>query len=141
MTDAPVFDRPELFDPRRVRFCDIDGTGAVDVLYLDRGAIRYWLNTAGNGWSVPHVFDQLPEVDNLASIAALDFLGNGTSCVVWSSPAPRDAGRPLAYLDLMGGQKPYPWHRSARTSASRPRSRTHRRRSSTSRIARAGRRG
>ena len=36
-----------------------------------------------------------------------DLLGNGTACLVWSSPLPGDARRPLRYIDLMGGQKPH----------------------------------
>ncbi|MEO8550173.1 MAG: toxin TcdB middle/N-terminal domain-containing protein, partial [Kofleriaceae bacterium] len=107
MANAPVFDRPEQFDPRRLLFADVDGAGAIDLLYLGRGTVTYWNNEAGNGWSAGRVFDQLPEVDHLATVTAIDFLGNGTSCLVWSSVAPRDAGRPLAYLDLMGGQKPF----------------------------------
>ena len=36
-----------------------------------------------------------------------DLLGNGTACLVWSSPLPGDARRPMRYVDLMGGQKPH----------------------------------
>ena len=38
---------------------------------------------------------------------ALDLLGNGTACLVWSSPLPGDVRRPMQYIDLMGGQKPH----------------------------------
>lgn len=107
MSNSPVFDRPELFDPKRVQFADVDGTGASDLVYVTADAVSYWCNEAGNGWSAAQVFDQVPRVDRLASVSAFDFLANGTSCVVWSSSSPHDAGRPLAYLDLMGGQKPY----------------------------------
>ena len=37
----------------------------------------------------------------------VDLLGNGTACLVWSSPLPGDARRPMRYIDLMGGQKPH----------------------------------
>ena len=43
----------------------------------------------------------------VASVDAVDLLGNGTACLVWSSPLPGDARRPLRYVDLMGGQKPH----------------------------------
>ena len=36
-----------------------------------------------------------------------DLLGNGTACLVWSSPLPGDARRPMRYVNLMGGQKPH----------------------------------
>ena len=39
--------------------------------------------------------------------ARVDLLGNGTACLVWSSPLPGDARRPLRYVDLMGGSKPH----------------------------------
>jgi RHS repeat-associated protein len=107
MASAPVFDHFDTFDPKRLRLADVDGTGCVDVLYLGRDAVRWWPNQAGNGWGDPRVFSTLPRVDDLSSISVFDFLGNGTACVVWSSSAPRDTCRPLAYLDLMGGQKPF----------------------------------
>ena len=37
----------------------------------------------------------------------LDLLGNGTACLVWSSPLADNARRPMRYIDLMGGQKPH----------------------------------
>ena len=40
-------------------------------------------------------------------VSVADLLGNGTACLVWSSPLPGDARRPLRYIDLMGGQKPH----------------------------------
>src|SRR5262249_23115475 len=43
----------------------------------------------------------------LSSVLAVDLLGNGTACLVWSSSLPGDARRPLRYIDLMGGQKPH----------------------------------
>ena len=39
--------------------------------------------------------------------AVVDLLGNGTACLVWSSPLPGDAGRPLRYVDLMSAGKPH----------------------------------
>ena len=48
-----------------------------------------------------------PRIDDLASIRLVDLLGNGTACLVWSSPLPGDARRPMRYVDLMGGQKPH----------------------------------
>ena len=37
----------------------------------------------------------------------VDLLGNGTACLVWSSPLAGDSRRPMRYIDLMGGQKPH----------------------------------
>ena len=49
----------------------------------------------------------LPRVDGAASLTTTDLLGNGTACLVWSSPLPGDARRQLRYVDLMGGSKPH----------------------------------
>jgi RHS repeat-associated protein len=46
-------------------------------------------------------------VDNVAMVHAVDLLGNGTTCLTWSSPLPDAAGRQMRYLDLMGGTKPH----------------------------------
>ena len=43
MQSAPMFDTPDLFDPRRIRLGDIDGTGVTDIVYLSRqGAVVYF---------------------------------------------------------------------------------------------------
>ncbi|NHF73485.1 toxin TcdB middle/C-terminal domain-containing protein [Paracoccus xiamenensis] len=36
-----------------------------------------------------------------------DLFGNGTACMVWSTPLPGGAFGPLRYIDLMGGEKPH----------------------------------
>ena len=37
----------------------------------------------------------------------LDLVGNGTACLVWSSPLTGNARAPMRYIDLMGGVKPH----------------------------------
>ncbi|MFE0631568.1 SpvB/TcaC N-terminal domain-containing protein [Streptomyces sp. NPDC058864] len=106
MDDAP-FDRPEQFDQRRVRLADIDGSGTTDIIYLHTDGVRVYFNQSGNGWGPPVTLAMLPAVDSLSGVVAVDLLGNGTACLVWSSPLPADAQRPLRYVDLMGGQKPH----------------------------------
>jgi hypothetical protein len=113
MAGAPWFDHPELFDQRRVRLADIDGSGTTDILYLGREEIGIWLNQAGNSFrrygSEPGEtpLTQFPTVDELAAVQAIDLLGNGTACLVWSSPLPVQGHQPMRYIDLMGGQKPH----------------------------------
>ena len=48
-----------------------------------------------------------PAADRLSSVQAIDLLGTGTACLVWSSPLPGETAAPLLYVDLMGGQKPH----------------------------------
>lgn len=106
MDHAPLLDRPELFDQRRVRLADIDGSGVTDILYLGSNGIRIYFNQSGNSWDKANTLSRFPQVDDLASVAAIDLLGNGTACLVWSSSLSGDARRPMRYIDLMG-QKPH----------------------------------
>ena len=97
MDQAPRFDQPDQFDPRRIRLADIDGSGTTDLIYL-----------AGDGVTpvLQPVRQQLerdaqrlagfPAVDNVAAIQVADLMGNGTACLVWSSPLPGDTSRPDA---------------------------------------------
>jgi RHS repeat-associated protein len=107
MDDSPWFDRPELFDQRRLRLADVDGSGTTDLIYLGRDGARVWFNCSGNSWSAPRELSFPLATTNVGQIQVADLLGNGTACLVWSSDLPGDARRPLRYLDLMGGTKPH----------------------------------
>ncbi len=107
MDGAPHLDSPELLDQRRVRLADVDGSGTADLIYLDADGVHVYFNRAGNSWSPGAVLGQFPAVDQVASVQVVDLLGRGTGCLVWSSPLPGDARRPLRYVDLMDGIKPH----------------------------------
>ena len=107
MDDAPWFDAPDQFDPRRIRLADIDGSGTTDLIYLGRNQTRVWFNQCGNAWSPAHELPGFPPVDNVASVVAVDLLGNGTACLVWSSPLPGAGHAPMKYLKLMAEGKPH----------------------------------
>jgi RHS repeat-associated protein len=104
---APRFEDQERFEPRRIRLADIDGTGTVDLLYVGEDGVAAWFNQSGNSWSAPTSIAVFPGTDQLSTVQALDLLGTGTACLVWSSPLPGQATAPLRYVDLMGGQKPH----------------------------------
>lgn len=108
MDHAPAFDRPDQFEPGRLRLADIDGSGTTDVVYLHADGPRLYFNQSGNSWSHPHDLDLFPPVTgDVEDVTVTDLLGNGTSCLVWSSPLPGDRGRQLRYVKLMGAQKPH----------------------------------
>jgi hypothetical protein len=107
MDNSPWFDRPDQFDQKRIRLGDIDGSGTTDIIYLERNRVAIYRNECGNGWSPAEYLTSLPTVDDLSSVTAVDLLGNGTACLVWSSPLPGNARSPMRYIDLMGGQKPH----------------------------------
>lgn len=107
MDNAPWFDHPDHFDPRRIRLADIDGTGPTDIIYLGRNDCRFWFNQSGNAWSAAQELPAFPPVDNVSSVAAVDLFGNGTGCLVWSSPLPGESRAPMRYLELMAQGKPH----------------------------------
>ena len=107
MDDAPWFDRPDIFDQRRIQLADIDGSGTTDILYLSGSGVQVYFNQSGNGWAAKRTLSYFPAIDSLASTTAFDLLSNGTACLVWSSPLPGNARRVMRYIDLMGGQKPH----------------------------------
>ncbi|MFE0646966.1 SpvB/TcaC N-terminal domain-containing protein [Streptomyces sp. NPDC059534] len=106
MAGAPS-DHPDRFDQRRILLADIDGSGTTDLLHLHPDGARIHFNRSGNDFAPPVPLPALPPADTLTDVLAVDLLGNGTACLVWSSPLPADGRRPLRYLDLMGGVKPH----------------------------------
>ncbi len=107
MGNSPHFDAPDQFEGRRVQLADIDGSGVTDIIYLGSDGVRLYFNQSGNRWSEARKLAGFPHTDNLSSVTAVDLLGNGTACLVWSSSLPGDGRRPMYYVDLMGGQKPH----------------------------------
>ncbi|MBP1886474.1 SpvB/TcaC N-terminal domain-containing protein [Sinorhizobium mexicanum] len=107
LDNAPFFDRPDRFDHRRLRLADIDGSGTTDIIYLAADGARIYFNQSGNRLSAGRLLASFPGSDPTASVMTVDLFGNGTACLVHSSPLPKDQGRPLRYVDLMGGAKPH----------------------------------
>jgi RHS repeat-associated protein len=107
MSNAPVFDHPDQFNPAYIHLSDVNGTGATDIIYLGKNQFKAWLNLSGNGWSEPKEINPFPSTELPNTLSVVDLLGNGTSCLVWSSPLPSNAQAPMRYINLMGGKKPY----------------------------------
>ncbi len=104
---SACFDHGDQFDHKRLRLADIDGSGNTDIIYLHRDGVRLYFNQSGNGWSQPHHLKVFPRIDASADVVPIDLLGNGTASLVWSSPLPGDARRPMRYVNLMGKRKPH----------------------------------
>ena len=107
MDGVPCLDRQESFDARRVRLADIDGSGTADLIYFGAGEVDLYFSQSGNSFAKCRVLDHFPLVDTASSANVLDLLGNGTACLVWSSPLAGNARAPMRYIDLMGGVKPH----------------------------------
>ena len=107
MDNAPHFDHSDQFDQRRIQFADIDGSGNSDIVYLGKEGVTVWLNESGNGWSNAHALSPFLRIDNFKTVSVFDLLGDGTACLVWSSPLPGDSRTPLRYMKLMPLGKPH----------------------------------
>ncbi|KAL2784829.1 hypothetical protein BJX66DRAFT_343659 [Aspergillus keveii] len=107
MGNSPRFDRRDKFNQDQVRLADVDGSGYTDILYLRPDGIDLYCNLAGNRLdSGINLVASLP-TDHLATIDAVDLLGNGTICLVWSSSLPDRRRGPMKYINLTNGVKPH----------------------------------
>ena len=104
--NAPWFDFYDQFDHSRVRITDIDGSGTADVIYLTNDGIEIYLNQSGNSFS-DKKFVPFPPLSTSSAFSSVDLLGNGTQCLVWSSPLPNDASNPMRYVDIFKSIKPH----------------------------------
>ena len=107
MDNSPWFDRPEQFDQRRIRLADFHGTGTIDILYLGADGPRLYLNQSGNRLTDARPLNGLPPYVDPVKVQTVDLFGNGTGCLIWSSPLPSDTRQPMRYLDLLRGTKPH----------------------------------
>lgn len=107
MDQAPWFDHVDQFSQSRIRLADIDGSGATDIIYLGRDGARIYFNQSGNRLSEQRPLPQFPPLETVSTVTTADLLGNGTACLVWSSPLPADVHHPVRYIDLMGRVKPH----------------------------------
>lgn len=105
MDHSPVFDDVGAFNPSLIRFADIDGSGAADIVYYTGGRLECWLNIAGSHFrKEPYVVDSVPKGALRPCPDLIDLFGSGTSCMVWVSA---DGHTKTGYANLMSGHKPY----------------------------------
>lgn len=107
MDNAPWFDHEDAFDQRRIRLADVDGSGTTDIIYIAEGSVKYYPNQSGNSLGDEVIIHQQLPTHDLTQITTLDVLGNGTQCLVWSSPIEGDHPPAMKFIDLMGSVKPY----------------------------------
>ncbi|WP_333995099.1 SpvB/TcaC N-terminal domain-containing protein [Burkholderia orbicola] len=76
------------FNPDQVFLADLDGSGAADLIYLERDHLRLYLNQSGNGFASP-VMLPLPAgltFDRLCRVSFADLQGVGVASLVISHP-------------------------------------------------------
>ncbi|KPI41931.1 Mono(ADP-ribosyl)transferase SpvB [Cyphellophora attinorum] len=104
--NAPWSDYSDQFDHSRIRVADVDGSGTSDILYLSDAGVEIYQNQAGNSFSAKKTVP-MPAVNRSATFNTVDLLGNGTQCMVWSSPLPCDKNAPMRYVDIFANVKPH----------------------------------
>ena len=108
LDNAPTFDHNDSFNPSYIVIADIDGSGTSDIIYLGKNKFTCWKNLGGNSFDkIPFEINDFPEIHNSSKIAVIDLLGNGTSCIVWSSLLSKDTTSPSKYIDLTNSKKPH----------------------------------
>lgn len=107
MDNAPIFDQSENFSPNQIRLADVDGSGPIDIIYLGNDGVSVFQNFMGNAWSNPISLNAFPKFDSSSAVSVSDLLGDGTACLIWSSPLPANTKEPIRYLRLMGKGKPH----------------------------------
>ncbi|MES2936898.1 MAG: SpvB/TcaC N-terminal domain-containing protein [Pseudomonadota bacterium] len=105
MDGAPRFGEGGSFDTGRLLFADLDGSGTADLVYVGHGEVTLWTNAGGNALLPGRTIRGLPRIDRNATLRVLDFLGDGTACLVWSQTTGSGAAS-LQYLPLTGGVRP-----------------------------------
>jgi len=101
MSNAPVFDGYPSFNQKFIRLADIDGSGTTDILYLKSDGVDIYLNQSGNGYADRKHLNIFPPLDDTSVVEAVDILGAGTPCLVWSSKLPGNSRIPMQYVNLM----------------------------------------
>ncbi len=91
----------------RILLADIDGSGTPDLLRLTAEGVVVHFNESGNGWTDGYTLESAPLAHPLHAVDVQDLLGNGTACLVYSTPIPDDASSGLRYIDFLGGVKPH----------------------------------
>ena len=65
MANAPWFEAQDLFDGRRLRLADIDGSGTIDIIYFASKAVHLYFNQSGNAWGTRCVLGLFPRRKSL----------------------------------------------------------------------------
>lgn len=91
------------FDPARLFFADLDGTGPADLLYLSSAGLRLYRNRAGNGFDDATSLPMPAPVDALTRLDIVDLLGAGVPCLVVTRRSPLLR---LCYLAVNHGVQP-----------------------------------
>jgi len=77
------------FDSSRVRLADLDGSGAVDLIYLEPDGFRVYMNHGGEGFEADYVKMPWPQgvrYDRFCQVSIADLKGLGCSSLILTVP-------------------------------------------------------
>ena len=86
---APLAFDPATFDAANIRLADLDGSGAVDLIYLAPDHLQVYMNRAGNGLTSAPMTLRWPEGvrhDATCQVSFADLQGLGCSSLILSVP-------------------------------------------------------
>lgn len=104
MKNSPRF--PEDYRSERIFFADLDGSGAMDIIYLGSDSAHIYLNENGNSFSDPFEISLPTHFSSLDQISFADVKGRGNSCLILSTPNGSSLPKHWCY-DFCQGVKPY----------------------------------
>lgn len=104
MAHAPDFG-PD-FNPSRLFLADLDGSGAMDLIYFQHDQALIYLNQSGNAFSEVIILPLPAFFDNLNQVTFADIYGRGNECLVISELHAMPHPRYWCY-DFCQQQKPY----------------------------------
>ena len=94
------------FDPKRLLFADIDGSGTADMIYCEGSRVRVWFNQSGNAWSEEVEINGTPSVTDTHTMQIADLYGCGCQGLLWSSVYRGNTESNYRFMDFTGGVKP-----------------------------------
>ncbi|QTA90622.1 toxin TcdB middle/N-terminal domain-containing protein [Desulfonema magnum] len=104
MTGGPKDSELGNLGTERLFISDINHDGLSDLVFVDSGIVRYWLNENNNKWGVTQeITNGIPDYDAVnVAVRFADMNGNGSTDIVWNS-----SGIGLKYLDFFPAEKPF----------------------------------
>lgn len=106
MENCPVFDSNDGFNPAKLIFPDITGTGTADIVYTGESTVKVYLNSCGNSFF--HCFDTGFNLDGGTSRrwSFSDLFGCGINVLLCRSISNSTLDG-FVYIDLLDRMKPY----------------------------------
>lgn len=92
------------FNVENIHFADINGLGAVDLIYIRPDCFDVYFNTGNGNFSPPVSFPLAVKNTNFVQVDFGDLMGNGTSCIMLTRTG---AEVVHYYMDFCKKQKPY----------------------------------